>query len=118
MKGLVFTYLLTYGGAAASLVNPYIGLLVYVAFAVLRPEALWAWSVSGGNYSKIVAIALLVGWLIRGCGDWRLGRAWGVVLALLGYLAWSVVGAAAADNQEVAWHFVEELAKIVLPFLV
>ena len=66
MKGLIFTYLLTYGGAAASLFNPFIGLLVYVAFAILRPESLWHWSVPEGNYSRIVAIALLIGWARRG----------------------------------------------------
>jgi putative inorganic carbon (HCO3(-)) transporter len=118
MKGLVFTYLLTYGGAAASLVNPFLGLLVYIAFAILRPQALWHWSVPAGNYSKIVAIALLVGWLINGCGNWRVGRASGVVIALLTYFVWSVVGAATSSQQEVGWHFVDELSKIVLPFLV
>lgn len=116
MKGLIFTFLLTYGGAAVALVNPFVGLLVYVGFAVLRPEALW--TLPAANYSRTVAIALLLGWLINGCGSWRLGRASGVVWALLGYLGCAVVGAAAANVPEVGWHFVEELAKIVLPFLV
>jgi O-antigen ligase len=41
-----------------------------------------------------------------------------VVFALLGFWSWGMVSAAAAPNQMVAWVFVEELTKIMLPFLV
>jgi len=119
MKGLLFTYGLTYGGAAVSLFNPFVGLLVYVCFAIVRPQHMWYWSVPEGNYSKIVAIALLIGWAGRGFGDWKLGRAWPTTLALLGFIAWATLSAATlAPNQEAAWEFVDLLAKIVLPFLV
>ncbi len=40
MKGLIFTYVLTYGGALVSLFRPYYGFLVYVCFGLLKPEAL------------------------------------------------------------------------------
>lgn len=118
MKGLLFTYALTYGGAAVALFNPWIGLLVYVCFAILRPESLWFWSVPAGNYSRIVAIALLIGWAVNGFGNWQLGRARGVVMALLGYLAWSCLSAAFARYPEHGWQFVENTLKVVLPFLV
>ena len=39
--GLAFTYLMTYGGSAVALVNPFVGLLIYVCFAIIRPESLW-----------------------------------------------------------------------------
>jgi probable O-glycosylation ligase (exosortase A-associated) len=118
MKGLLFTYVLTFGGAAASLYQPFVGLLVYICFAIVRPEAMWWWSVPQGNYSRIVAISLLVGWAMRGFGEWRFGRAAGVVVAILGYMLWSAVGAFLAIDTAVGWAFVEALAKIVLPFLV
>jgi probable O-glycosylation ligase (exosortase A-associated) len=118
MKGLFFTYLLTYGGALASLYRPFIGLLVYVCFAIIRPEAMWYWSVPAGNYSRIVALALLVGWAMHGFGNWQLGRARGVVLALLGFWLWMVLLATFAPNQDVAWGFVETQSKIFLPFVV
>jgi probable O-glycosylation ligase (exosortase A-associated) len=119
MKGLIFTYAMTYGGALVSLFNPYVGLLIYVCFAIVRPHHMWHWSVPEGNYSKIVAIALLIGWALRGFGDWKLGRAWPTTLALIGFLAWTVVSAATrATNQQAAWDFVDLLAKIVLPFVV
>ena len=37
--GLLFTYLLTYGGSALSLVRPFYGLLAYICFAIIRPES-------------------------------------------------------------------------------
>jgi probable O-glycosylation ligase (exosortase A-associated) len=119
MKGLIFTYVLTYGGAVVSLIDPYPGLLIYICFAVIRPESMWYWSVPGGNYSRVVAMALLAGWTLRGFGRWRFGQAAGVVAALLGYWLWAALSSAlVAADQAVAWKYVEDLTKIVLPFLV
>ena len=119
MKGLVFTYLLCYGGAVASIFKPWYGLLVYIIFSILKPDALWHWSVPQGNYSRIVAIALLVGWAFNGFGHWNFGRARLAVFGAVGYLAWSAVSAVQAANQTQAWSgYVEPLAKIILPFVV
>lgn len=118
MKGLIFTYLLTYGGAVASLYRPYIGLLVYVCFAIIKPDALWHWAVPPGNYSRIVAIGLLVGWGLHGFGNWNLGRARAVVLALVAFLLWAAVASLGAVDRSIAFDFIESHAKIVLPFIV
>jgi probable O-glycosylation ligase (exosortase A-associated) len=118
MKGLLFTYALTYGGAVASLVRPFYGLLVYVCFAIVKPEAMWYWSVPEGNYSRVVALALLIGWALNGFGTWQLGRAWGVTLALVAFWAWGALSATTAPESQRALDFVESMAKIVLPFLV
>jgi probable O-glycosylation ligase (exosortase A-associated) len=118
MKGLLFTYALTYGGAVVSLFNPYVGLLIYICFSIIKPEAMWFWSVPEGNYSRIVAIALLAGWALKGFGSWRFGRARAVVFALLGFWGWSALSAASAPGQTEAWASVEALTKVVLPFLV
>jgi O-antigen ligase len=118
MKGLIFTYVLTYGGALVAVFNPYVGLLIYICFAIIKPEAMWHWSVPIGNYSRIVAIGLLLGWLLNGLGNWSFGRAKPIVLALIAYLAWAALGAFLAPNKAAAWDFVEALTKIVLPFLV
>lgn len=119
MKPLLFTYLLTYGGAVYSLINPYAGFLIYVCFAIIKPDALWPWAVPEGNYSRIVAIALLLGWGLNGFGNWQFGRARLIVVALICYFCWSAISAlfATADST-IAWAQVEEYAKIVLPFLV
>lgn len=119
MKGLIFTYLLTYGGAAASLAAPYVGLLVYICFAVIKPESMWYWAVPAGNYSRIVAIALLLGWLAHGLGKWRFGPAKPIVYALLCYMATIVISALlVAEDKELAYLCIENHAKIILPFLV
>ncbi|MHB9081292.1 MAG: O-antigen ligase family protein [Pirellulaceae bacterium] len=118
MKGLLFTYALTYGGALVSLFNPFYGLLIYFCFAIISPQSLWHWSVPEGNYSRIVAIALLIGWAGHGFGNWRFRGAKPIVFALLGYLAWTVLSAAFASDQAVAWNAIEAKLKIVLPFLV
>lgn len=118
MKGLLFTFALTYGGAAASLFRPFIGLCVYVCFAILRPEALWHWSVPAGNYSRIVAIALLAGWALHGFGDWQFGRARPIVFAALAFWASAIASAAMSPDQAAGWTYVENLSNILLPFIV
>jgi O-antigen ligase len=121
MKGLLFTYVLTYGGAIVSLFNPYVGLLIYISFAIIRPEAIWGWSFGGAghNLSEVVAVALLIGWALNGFGNWNLGKARAVVIALMGFMIWSFASAMlAASNTPFALTFVKDLAKIVLPFMV
>ncbi|HJT76226.1 MAG TPA: DUF5935 domain-containing protein, partial [Gemmataceae bacterium] len=118
MKGLIFTYLLTYGGAVAALFDPYVGLLVYIAFAILKPDAMWSWSVPQGSYSRIVALAMLAGWALHGFGRWQLGRAKPVIVVLVAYWVWAVVCAILAPVPDVAWGFVAALTKVVLPVLV
>jgi putative inorganic carbon (hco3(-)) transporter len=118
MKGLIFTYALTYGGALVSLFNPYYGLLVYVGFAILRPETLWYWSVTPGNYSRIVAIALLIGWFFSGKANWDFGKAKPIVVCLVLYWIWAFLSGLQARNPAYAWDWVEAQAKTVLPFVV
>jgi probable O-glycosylation ligase (exosortase A-associated) len=115
--GLIFVYLMTYGGAVAALFNPFVGFLVYVSFAALRPESVWPWSVEPGNYSRIVAIGMLAGWTLKGFGRWDMGRGRAVILAVTGYFVWTILSASQAPDQEVARAYVELLAKIVLPIL-
>ena len=63
MKGLLFTYLMTYGGAMVALFNPFVGLLIYASFSILRPPSLWPWAVPPASYSQVVAMGMLAGWV-------------------------------------------------------
>ena len=63
-------------------------------------------------------MALLAGWAFQGFGRWDLGRGKAVILALIGYFAWTILSALQAPDQSLAWEFVEQYAKIVLPILV
>jgi O-antigen ligase len=109
---------MTYGGAALSLFRPYSGFLIYVCFAIIKPDQLWSWSVPPGNYSRIVAVALLVGWGLNGFGKWNLGRARGIVLCLIGFWAVLLLGAITARDQDLGWQTVEPMSKTFLPILV
>ena len=119
MKGLIFTYALTYGGAVYSLFRPFYGLLIYVAFSILRPESLWFWSVPKGNYSRIVAIALLIGWAMNGFGNWRLGKGRTMLVCFVGFWGWAVLSTlVAALFPDRGYAYLESMAKILLPFMV
>jgi putative inorganic carbon (hco3(-)) transporter len=107
-----------YGGAVASLFKPWYGLLIYVCFAIIKPQFLWYWSVPPGNYARIVALALLAGWTLNGFGKLNFGAAKPIVLCLVGFLAWMTLSALQTINSAVAFTAVEEMVKIVLPFVV
>ncbi len=118
MLGLIFTYGLTFGGAIVSIFNPFIGLLIYVCFAIVSPMSLWGWTLPQLPYSKIVAIAMLIGWLLKGFGEWKFARSRGILFAFLGLTLWASVSMFFAQHQDVAWLYVERLLKIFIPFLV
>src|SRR5262249_14371701 len=94
--------------------------LVYICFAIIKPEALWSYApeIHGGNYSRIVGIALLAGWCLHGLGNWKLSRARAIVAALVVFLLWAGFLSFQAVNKDLAWDFLELHLKIVLPFLV
>ncbi len=118
MKGLIFTYAATYGGALAALFYPYYGFLIYVCFAIVRPQAKWSFSVPPGNYSRVVAIGLLLGWVLQGFGSWDFRRAKPAALMLVGYWIWLCVSFMQVVSNTEAQRFLEGQTKIVLPFLV
>ena len=66
MKAFIVVVLLAYGGAAVSLLRPFYGLLIYIFFAIVRPEFPLFWSLPerGGNFSRIVALGMLAGWVM------------------------------------------------------
>ncbi|MBI1313463.1 hypothetical protein GC176_19405 [bacterium] len=118
MKGLLFTFGTTVGGSLAALINPFYGLLCYVSFAIVRPEAMWPWSVPPGRYSLILALAMLAGFVFTKSARFNLGRSFSVAALLLAFLGWSYFEAYFPPNQFLAWDYVERLAKIVIPFMI
>ncbi len=116
--GLLFTYGMTIAGSVLSLISPFHGLLIYVCFALVKPEALWPWDVGAGNYSRIVALSMLLGWSYTRNANFRLGTAIPTAVILVVYWIWSIVGTFHAPVQDIAWGFTEMLTKIVIPVLV
>lgn len=70
--GYIFTVMMTLAAMGYGWINPVFGLMVYYCFAVLRPPHLWYWSVgtTGSRYLMLVAVVTLIGWLLKGLGDW------------------------------------------------
>ena len=117
MKGILFTYLLTIGGAAAGLVRPMIGLYVYALFSALRPQVMWGFAGPMQGLSQLVAVPMLIGWAVQGFGSWQFGRSRVMVAWLFAYFGWMLVSAIFALNPDAAWSPIIERAKIVVPFL-
>ena len=117
-KGLIFTYALTYGGAFFSLFRPFVGLMIYFAFAIITPEAMWYWAVPYGRYSRTVALALLTGWAFKKFGNWRFYGAAPMVYSIIAFWVWAVLSAEQSEFPERAWMFITPFAKILLPILV
>ena len=115
--GLIFTLLMTYGGAVVSLFRPYYGFLIYVSFSIIRPESLWHWSVPPGNYSRIIALSFLAGWALHGFGTLSLGLARKPAMALACYWLWAAISMLFCAYPDVGILFLENCAKIVLPAL-
>lgn len=118
MKGQIYTYVLTYLGAPIALFYPLIGLFIYINFAIVQPASMWYWVSMPAHHAKIVAIAMLAGWAMKGFGDWGLGRSAAVVFSLIGFLCWAVAGWTFCSNPPLAQNFLISMVKIVLPFMV
>lgn len=118
MYGTVFTIVVAFGGALCALQRPFVGFMAYVCLGLICPEDLWAHALPPFNYSRLVGVAMILGWALNGFGNWQFGRARRIVVLAMAFWGWQFVSAAMAPNQEVAWKFVESQSKTFLPFLI
>jgi len=117
MKGLILAYLLSYGGAVVALVFPVVGVCIYAAFSVARPQMLYGWAGDMSGLSRIVGVALLLGWSFKALGRWKFKQVRTPVFALCCYFVCLLFSAFSASNQTVAWDSVIEQSKYFLIFL-
>jgi putative inorganic carbon (hco3(-)) transporter len=118
MKGLLITYAIVVGGAVISLRQPVIGLFIYVALSVLRPEAIWGWAGDMRGLSRLEGVPLLIGWAFQGFGSWRFGRARAIVASLILFGVWALLSGAQAVDGDTAGDALLEFQKTFLPFLI
>jgi O-antigen ligase len=119
--GWLLTNVLMAIGLGVGWYNPVLGLMVYYAFAILRPTDLWFWNVwPTERLSLYVALSTLIGWAINGLGHGAGTR--GIKLPLLGLAAYLLSGTIAwrvqALDQDLAWRFLSIQLKIGLMALV
>jgi probable O-glycosylation ligase (exosortase A-associated) len=117
MKGFILTYLLAFGGAAAALFNPFVGVLVYWIFDIVRPQYMFAWSGVEGPFSLVIALATIIGWAIKGFGNWQFGRGRLIVGFFLAHCLWTTLSALSAPDQDVAIAFLIVQTKRVIMFM-
>lgn len=99
MLGFLFTYIMAFFGTAAGFVNPFVGLMVYYAFAILRPPYLWFWQFdpnTAPRFSFYLGLSVLAGWLFAGMGNWsglkgaRLPLAGFALFLFSGFVGWQL----------------------------
>jgi len=117
MKGLILSYLLAYGGGVVALFFPLVGLCIYTAFSIARPQMLYGWAGDMSGLSRVIGLAVLIGWAFKTFGSWQLKQIRTPVFALCCYFACLLMSAVSASHQAVAWDSVVEQFKYFLPFL-
>ncbi len=121
MLGFIFVKALTAIGLFGGWLYPFIGLMIYYAFAILRPTALWHWAPwPFHNHSALVGASTLAGWALNGFGRWDHLRY--IRIPLLGFCLFLLAGSVAtvqfAIDRALAWHHLELQLKIGIMMLV
>jgi probable O-glycosylation ligase (exosortase A-associated) len=66
-KQVIFMVLLSlYGIFGSFVISPFVGMAVYICYAVLRPQALWKWSLPEFGWSFYVALGTIAATLVVG----------------------------------------------------
>ena len=125
MKQLIFMIMAVTIGAGGSFVaHPYLGVLVYYLFAVLRPQFIWEWvlppNIAWSYYVAIAAMVSTFAWKVGifSFDDERDVRKNLCHYSLLLFAAWMVVTYFYARNQEAAYPVFLEYIKIFVMFVV
>lgn len=93
MLGFFFTYILAFIGTASGWINPFVALMVYYTFSILRPPWLWFWVFdprTAPRFSFYLGVSVLLGWLVSGLGDWKGLRS--IKLPLVGFAMFIIAG--------------------------
>ncbi len=122
MLGKIFTYLLVAFGVGTGWFNPVAGLMSFYVFSVLRPQHTWWYSFGGdfGRYNMMVGVSLVIGWVLRGTGNWSaIKHVWLPVLGLFifiasGYFSTSISSIPSLRGDQI----LDQLSKIFLVVII
>ncbi|MFW6145858.1 MAG: O-antigen ligase family protein [Planctomycetota bacterium] len=88
MKQTLFLVAILAGAIPVTLVNPFVGLLVYYAFATLYPQHLWDHALPPGiRWSLLIGVPTLIGFVAHGFARSRAGARWPMEKKLMAVLA-------------------------------
>jgi len=91
--GWLITHIMGLIGAASGWINPFVGLMVYYWFSILRPPYLWFWAfdpATAPRFSLYIGVSVLIGWAIAGFGSFQGLR--GTRLAIIGLVVYFLSG--------------------------
>src|SRR4051812_36850643 len=117
MIGSVAIYLLTAAGILGGMFNPVVSLFVYILFATMRPQYIWAFAGDFSGISQWVGVALLAGWALRKFGGLHFGRSFAGVGALIAFTIWVALASTQAVNTTRSYDWTIELLKVTLPLI-
>lgn len=130
-KQTIFMLMITVGAVVGSFGwGPYVGILAYYAFAVLRPQNLWQYALPEGmQWSLYVALAAiaaaaanrlrLIAYPTTGPTTGARVGMWNPVhWMMLAFFLWMTACYIKAENQERAWHTFDIYLKTTLMFVV
>lgn len=114
--GLIFTYAVTAFGILVGPFRPFYGFLAYVCFSIIKPEALWYWSVPKSSFSWWIALSFLSGWIMHGLGTWPTQKSQiRAILCLIFYTIWAFIAALVSSDPDAGMLYVQNALKIVIP---
>ncbi len=88
MKQTLFLVAILAGTIPVTLVNPFVGLLVYYGFATLYPQHLWDHALEPGvRWSVLIGVPTLIGFIAHGFARSRAGARWPLEKKLMAVLA-------------------------------
>lgn len=124
MKQLLFMILAMLVGTVGNLHHPFLGVMIYYVFAVLRPQFIWAWSLPEFAWSFYVAVGTILATLALKVGilsseDDTSQKNWNIChFAVIAFGVWISLTYFTARNQYVAYPYFIEYLKIFTMFIV
>lgn len=114
MKQLSFLIVVTALGAVGAMASSFWAVMLYYSFAVLRPQAIWAWALPTNlRWSLIAALLLVVSCVIHGPRLLKTLRFNPVIVLMIAYTVWLLWSMLMAFDPYVAEQWGVEYAKVI-----
>lgn len=119
MKQLLFMFVMVVAGSIGAVYHPFWGVLLYYAFAVMRPQYLWEWALPYEiRWSLIAALSVLLGTVIALPRIALQGRTNAIMWLIVIYGVFVMLSVLTAHNPHVARPWAIEHAKVLLIALI
>lgn len=119
MGGPLFVFGLTGVVCLWALANPSVGLIAYFGYAIWCPQFHWRWQLPEAGFQKYLALATLIGFLLRGfSGNKLTGAQFWACAGLTVHIAIATVSASGSIRATHCWEYLDIFSKIWLMTMV